>query len=40
MGDIGKTKKTIILEPLPEEMPEEMPVTTPVTAPDREAVPA
>lgn len=39
MGDIGKTKKTIILEPLPEEMPEEMPVIIPA-APDREAVPA
>lgn len=41
MGKIGETKKTIILEPIPDDIPLSEPApAVPVTAPDREAVPA
>ena len=41
MGDIGKEKKRIILEPLPEEFPVEQPVEQPAEEPAvAEPVPA
>jgi hypothetical protein len=41
MGDIGREKKRIILEPLPEEFPVEEPLTTPAEEPAvAEPVPA
>ena len=38
IGNIGREKKVIILEPL--DNPEDVPVTEPALVPDREPVPA